>query len=434
MKVDLAGKIKNTQLPRSKALLPMFEAVVNSFQAIEDADGALMSPSIDIVVERETVLQNVEVEGEVSGFSIIDKGIGFNEINLDSFFTSDTQYKVGRGGKGLGRFIWLKAFQYAEVESHYRESGAVLKRAFRFTTTGDQPTGPATSSKELGPKTTVRLVGMKSPYKESCPRGLLLIGHQLVEHCLPFFLDPTCPNVTIRDEHQSVDLNAHFRETFASKATQHTFAVGDSVFSLKGLRLQNPHETQHRLLYAANFREVLAEKLEKYLPNLQQKRLTDSDGEKFVYLGFVEGEYLDQHVNGERTSFSFPVNRDRYSDSLLEEITLDAIRQGAIACVSTDLQPFLDEINTEKRSTISNYISEEAPQYRPLMRYMEEFIDRIVSVEGRAASPFFVQIEIYQPPPASSSPPEPLRKKRTGVTLAVLFVVSFVVKGSAGAG
>jgi hypothetical protein len=35
MKVDLVGKIKNTQLPRSKALLPMFEAVVNSFQAIE---------------------------------------------------------------------------------------------------------------------------------------------------------------------------------------------------------------------------------------------------------------------------------------------------------------------------------------------------------------------------------------------------------------
>ena len=36
MKLDLAGKIKNTQLPRSKALFPMFEAVVNSFQAIED--------------------------------------------------------------------------------------------------------------------------------------------------------------------------------------------------------------------------------------------------------------------------------------------------------------------------------------------------------------------------------------------------------------
>jgi hypothetical protein len=25
------------------------------------------------------------------------------------------------------------------------------------------------------------------PYKENCPRGLGLIGHRLIEHCLPFF-------------------------------------------------------------------------------------------------------------------------------------------------------------------------------------------------------------------------------------------------------
>lgn len=37
MRVDLAGKIRNTPLPRSKPLVPMFEAAVNSFQAIEDS-------------------------------------------------------------------------------------------------------------------------------------------------------------------------------------------------------------------------------------------------------------------------------------------------------------------------------------------------------------------------------------------------------------
>jgi hypothetical protein len=46
MKVDLTGKIKSTQLPRSKALLPIFEAVVNALQAIEDASGSTLSPSI----------------------------------------------------------------------------------------------------------------------------------------------------------------------------------------------------------------------------------------------------------------------------------------------------------------------------------------------------------------------------------------------------
>jgi hypothetical protein len=65
---------------------------------------------------------------------------------------------------------------------------------------------------------------------------------------------------------------------------------------------------------------VFPEKLEKYLPNLQ-KRLTDEAG-TFAYLGFVEGEYLNQHVNGEHTNFSFATEENQ--DGLFDEITLDA--------------------------------------------------------------------------------------------------------------
>jgi len=377
MKVDLTGKIKSTHLPRAKALLPMFEAVVNSFQAIEDAAGTILSPSVEIIVEREPTLEGLESEGEIKGFVIADNGVGFGEANLDSFFTEYTMYKVARGGKGVGRFMWLKAFQYAEIESHYWDGTQLRKQAFKFTKSGDEPTGPPTVSEEKVPKTTVSLVGLMPPYKESCPRGLKLVGHQLIEHCLPFFIDPKCPVVSIRDNNESIDLNNYFRETFAAKATKHTFLVRGTNFALTGLRLYNPHELQHRLLYAANFREVLAEKLEKYLPNLQKKRLIDPGGEKFVYLGFVEGDYLDQHVNGERTNFTFPVNGELDTETLFDEPTLDKIREAALDCVSDDLKPFLEEINTEKRSAISAYITEEAPQYRPLMRYMEEFIDRI---------------------------------------------------------
>lgn len=383
MKVDLTGKIKSTQLPRSKALLPMFEAVVNSLQAIEDTAGKTLSPSIEVVVERETVLEGLEVDGEVKEFVIVDNGIGFGAASLDSFFTEYTMYKVSRGGKGVGRFIWLKAFQHAEIDSHYWEGAELRRQTFRFTVSGEEP-GPPTPSKEKSPKTTVRLVGMKSPYKESCPQSLALIGHQLIEHCLPFFIDPQCPRVSIRDDKERLDLNAYFRETFASKATSHGFKVGERDFKMTGLRLYNPHEMQHRLLYAADFREVMAEKLEKYLPNLQKRRLVEPGGEKFVYLGFVEGEYLDQNVNNERTGFTFPVNGDQDA-ALLDELTLDKIRNGAIAGVSDDLKPFLEEINTEKRSTINNYITEDAPQYRPLARYMDEFIDRIPpGASGRA--------------------------------------------------
>src|SRR5690348_5975997 len=97
MKLDLAGKIKNTQLPRYKALLPMFEAVVNSFQAIEDASKKpSITPAIEITVERDRMLEGLDVEGAVNGFTITDNGVGFNETNLEAFFTSDTQYKLSK--------------------------------------------------------------------------------------------------------------------------------------------------------------------------------------------------------------------------------------------------------------------------------------------------------------------------------------------------
>jgi hypothetical protein len=64
MKVDRAGKIKNTQLPRSKALLPVFEAIVNSSQAIEDAgaDSARRGSTLSCSVRP--VLPGLDVLGK----------------------------------------------------------------------------------------------------------------------------------------------------------------------------------------------------------------------------------------------------------------------------------------------------------------------------------------------------------------------------------
>lgn len=40
---NLPGRIRNTNLPKSHALLPLFEAVVNSIHAIEDAQLPLVA-------------------------------------------------------------------------------------------------------------------------------------------------------------------------------------------------------------------------------------------------------------------------------------------------------------------------------------------------------------------------------------------------------
>jgi hypothetical protein len=113
------------------------------------------------------MLTGHETDGDVIGFVITDNGVGFGATNLNSFFTEYTMYKASRGGKGVGRFLWLKAFQFAEVESHFWEGDKLLKQAFKFTVAGEEPSVPASASDERLPKTTVKLVGMRSPYKES---------------------------------------------------------------------------------------------------------------------------------------------------------------------------------------------------------------------------------------------------------------------------
>ena len=57
MKASIAGRVRNTNLPKVKALLPLFEAVMNAFQAIEEAGGK--GHVVQIVAERQGSLDGV---------------------------------------------------------------------------------------------------------------------------------------------------------------------------------------------------------------------------------------------------------------------------------------------------------------------------------------------------------------------------------------
>jgi len=167
---------------------------------------------------------------------------------------------------------------------------------------------------------------MKPPYREACPRNLAVIGRRLIEHCLAFFADPHCVGVTIGDDELRIDLNKEFQETFLTKASEHKFKAGENLFKLRGFRLYKAQETQHELLYAADSREVLKENLGKYLPNLQRK-LNDENG-LFAYVGFIEGDYLNNHVSSDRTSFTFP--SETSAADLFRELSLQEIRDSAL--------------------------------------------------------------------------------------------------------
>jgi hypothetical protein len=108
------------------------------------------------------------------------------------------------------------------------------------------------------------------------------------------------------------DLRQFFREHLQSFASKKQFTVRDQEFSLSGFRLHGGITEQNGLIYGAAYREVISERLGRFLPNLRG-RLTDHERGPFFYVAFVESPFLDERVNNERTDFSIsrePAGRD----------------------------------------------------------------------------------------------------------------------------
>src|SRR5438552_8237614 len=99
MDLDLPGRIRNTKLPHSHALLPLFEAIINSIHAV--AESKRSNGVIRVFVERDHTQQMLSADAgagmvlqPVRSFRIHDNGIGFTDIHYRSFETSDTRQKA----------------------------------------------------------------------------------------------------------------------------------------------------------------------------------------------------------------------------------------------------------------------------------------------------------------------------------------------------
>ena len=111
---------------------------MNSIHAINERKnaGEQFNSYITIKLIRDNQL-SLDLDGmkelaSISSFEIIDNGVGFNEPNLTSFMESDSTYKAAIGGKGVGRFSWLIAFEKAEIESIYYDEVDMLNVHLSF--------------------------------------------------------------------------------------------------------------------------------------------------------------------------------------------------------------------------------------------------------------------------------------------------------------
>jgi uncharacterized protein YdhG (YjbR/CyaY superfamily) len=375
--INLIGRVKNFNLPKNKPLLPLFEAIVNSIHSIEERiqfDSGFKKGVITIKAVRDVqmILPNFEnVSAELIGFVIEDNGMGFNETNINSFMESDSTYKAEKGGKGVGRFSWLKAFEKATICSMYRDNDEWVKRSFEFSAANSEIDDTLVYCEAATDNlTSVLLENYKSEFKQSLPKNGETIATKIIQHCLIYFLSKDCPDIFYDDDGERFHLNKIFNETIKTDANEQRFNINGKVFDLLNLKMEEASLNGSKLFLCANSRVVDEKELYKSIVDLDKQIF---DKHKFYYVGVLTSKYLDNNVDMNRLSFNIP---DKGND-LLNEISLEQVIENCCNKIEEYLKEYLEPIREEKHKRIRKYVTEEEPQFRHLLKYMPTEISKI---------------------------------------------------------
>ncbi|KHD10711.2 hypothetical protein PN36_23290 [Candidatus Thiomargarita nelsonii] len=386
MNINLAGRVQNTHLPYQSALLPLLEAIINAIHAIEES--GTNNGRIDIYLERdETQLSFEETQiAPVMNIVVEDNGIGFTADNFKSFQTSDSSFKRAKGAKGIGRFVWLKAFKNIQVESQFQENGRYFARSFDFRLSENNV--QLKEIDKIEPKTRIKLKQFKVKYQAHFPKTIDVVALRIIEHYLIYFISETCPLITIHDSenNQMMILNDLYEKGISPYLLREKFQAKYETFEIINVKVYlSRRQNRSEIHLCANYRDVLTEKLGKWLPDAD--RMIDEDGKRFVFIAYISSKYLDYHVNAERTDFLMN-DEDGFLVSK-RDIILAAINH----VKNNYLKPYLAKIKETKQQRIESYIKNAAPQYRPLLKYQAASLQDIPlkSLDGGS-----IDLELYK--------------------------------------
>lgn len=374
MNINFQGLVELHTLPTSEPLLPLYEAVVNSIQSINQAN--ISDGSIYIKIEREDSLSLLEKETwetDIENIIIHDNGSGFTEDNFKSFNTYASDFKKMLGCKGVGRMIWLKAFGSVKVESTYCENGNWFHRTFTF----DKVNAVSNETKESVENdaynsTIITLKNLRSKNKSNTPKKISTIARDLLNHCFIYFVLGKAPKITISDGTENISVNGLFENIKKEDIATVEFSIEDKSFRLIHFKNYNPNSSTHCLNLCANDRRVSSTNLQSVFNGVNSKFVTAEGA--FVYNGYITSDYLDENVNRERTSF----NIEDTQISTFNRVTRNEIISTAMEHILAYLRDDLVAYNDNKRGKIERFIRNVNPRYRLLLRRYPECIDNIL--------------------------------------------------------
>ena len=371
LQTNLQGRLRNTSLPKSHGLMPVFEAVVNSIHSIEEK-GNLSSGKITLKINRvsqEHLDFDAKALPAITGFTIIDNGCGFNEKNFQSFKTLDSDHKIDKGCRGIGRLIWLKVFSQVVINSQFIDEGRERKqRVFYFDSKKVVHSDVISNSDHEETGTIVELKGFDADYRDNVAAKGLTIAAQLLEHILWYFVrSEDAPTILVVDDSgEKIDLDILYDQHMHTSTFHETITIQEQVFELTHIKFRASINKKHQLALCAANRLVKEESIQGKLPGLYGK-ISDESGE-FTYTCYVASDYLTEHVRSERTSFNIAEN----VNDILNEISFKTIREAVLERAQEYLKDVLTNNILAGKERVDRFISTHAPRYRPIINYVSE--------------------------------------------------------------
>ena len=357
----------------------LVEAVNNSIYSIESSGRSDGEIRIDLIRDKPKLALSVQNEDsdaslpDITSVYITDNGVGFNDDNIGGFDEAYTRHKVHVGGKGFGRFVYLKHFTDVHISSIYKDADKFYNRKFELGKVNDIVFNPTvTDSTATDSLTLVELLNIRDGYID---KRLDTITRKLLEKILVQFVRPdfVCPKIIVNDDYMgsSVILNELLADTKYSEIQP----LGDNKFEIQAgndnyeflthmFKIWFPGNQNSKISLASNYLEVTEAPLDDYINEFESGFSGDfenSHGEKsnrFIIKVYVTGKYLDDNVDRERVSFQFGKKGDS-----LHPIGKTEIESNAADIVK---KKFLATFTTErtKKEEKASAITEEKPWLR----------------------------------------------------------------------
>ena len=384
METNLSGRLRNTPFPESNPLMPLFEAIINSIQAIDELDPTKRSNHghIRIDIVRDDAARLALDEGktrkdkfpprDITGFRITDDGAGFHDASMKSFNELDSAYKAHLGGRGIGRLSWLHAFGEVNVRSTFRPDPAVenkYRREFTFSKEeGVQSKSEQDVECDALVETVVALQGLRLNYRKKVPAEGKTIAIKIIEHCFWYFMRPQgLPDIHIHDGIDTLSLSTLFADYAPFDRSVESLPYKRQTFEITHMKLRNRPERYHGIVWCAAGRVVDKTKLSGKVAGLFNKKLRDADGEYF-YGGQVTSAFLDNNVSAERGKFN--IASDEVGLFAGTDIGWNDLQTVVTAKAEKYLEPCLKEGKEASRERVHRFIDDKGVRYRPVLSRM----------------------------------------------------------------